>query len=78
MMPNPMMGGMNPMAMSKQIMQNIQMLKSNPMAFIQKRFDLPENVPINDPNAIVNYLVKSGQVSQEDVNNAYRAMQRFR
>ena len=70
MMPNPMMGMGN-------MMQMMQQLKSNPMAFLQKRFNLPQNIG-NDPQSILNHLVSSGQVNQNQINAAYQMAQRFR
>ena len=55
----------------------LQQLKSNPMAFLQKRFNLPQNIG-NDPQSIVNHLVSTGQISQDAVNQAYQMMQKFR
>ena len=72
MTPNPMMGMGNMMGM-------LQQLKANPMQFLmQRRLNLPQGVPMNDPNAILQHLVSSGQVSQDAVNSAYQAAQRFR
>lgn len=69
MMPNPMMG--NPMQM-------LQQLKSNPIQFLmQRRLNLPQNINVSDPQAILNHLVSSGQISQEQINNAYQMMQRM-
>ena len=69
MMPNPMMG--NPMQM-------LQQLKSNPIQFLmQRRLNLPQNINVSDPQAIPNHLVSSGQISQEQINNAYQMMQRM-
>lgn len=59
-----------------QVMQMVQQLKSNPMAMLARRFRLPQN--LQDPNDILNYLVQSGQVSQQQINSAYQAAQRFR
>ena len=59
-----------------QVMQMVQQLKSNPMALLARRFRLPQN--LQDPNDILNYLVQSGQVSQQQINSAYQAAQRFR
>lgn len=71
MMPNPMMGGMNPMQM-------LQQLKSNPVQFLmQRKMRLTQNVNVNDPQAILNHLVISGQVSQDQINQAYQIMQRM-
>ena len=55
----------------------LQQLKSNPMAFLQRRFNLPQNMNA-DPQSIVNHLVSTGQISQDAVNQAYQMMQRFR
>ena len=65
MMPNPMMGG--------NLMQMVQQLKANPMQFLmQRRINLPQNVNMNDPEAILNYFVQTGQVSQTAINQAYQ------
>ena len=67
MMPNPMMGG------GHNIMQMVQQLKANPMQFImQRHMNLPQSVNVNDPNAILNYLVQSGQIDQNRINQAYQ------
>lgn len=59
-------------------MQMLQQLKANPMQFlIQRKFNVPANIA-SDPAAIVNHLLSTGQVSQQQVNNAYQAAQRFR
>lgn len=72
-MSNPMLGGaprMNPMQM-------VQQLKANPMQFIQRAgFRVPEN--LTDPNAIIQHLMKSGQISQEQYNRAFQMAQQFR
>lgn len=44
-------------------------LISNPMQMLSQRgFNVPQN--LNDPQAIVQHLLNSGQVSQEQVNKA--------
>ena len=59
-------------------MQMLQQLKANPMQFLmQRKFNVPANIA-SDPTAIVNHLLSTGQVSQQQVNNAYQAAQRFR
>lgn len=71
-MPNPMMGMGNMMGMLSQ-------LKQNPIQFLmQRRMNLPQGMPMNDPQAILNHLVSTGQVSQDAVNRAYSMVQRFR
>jgi len=55
--------------------QLLQQLKANPMAVLSRRFNLPQNM--NDPNAIIQHLVQTGQVSQEKVNAAFQQAQRM-
>ena len=60
--------------MNNQLMQNLQQLKSNPMNFLmQRKFNVPANMA-NDPSAILNHLLQTGQVSQDAVNRAYQQM----
>ena len=55
-------GGMNPMQMLAQ-------LKQNPLGMLrQYGFNVPDN--ISDPNAIVQYLMNSGQINQQTYNQA--------
>lgn len=59
------------------MMQMLQQLKANPMQFLAKsKLNIPQNM-MNDPNAIINYLVSSGQVSQEAYNRAYNMARQF-
>lgn len=67
------------MMMPNQMMGMLGQLKANPMQFImQRKMNLPQGISINDPQAILNHLVSSGQVSQEQINAAYQMAQRFR
>lgn len=43
-----------------------QRFQQNPMQMLSKRFNIPEN--INSPNDIIQHLLNSGQVTQEQVN----------
>ena len=53
------------------MMQMLQQLRSNPLQFLaQRKFNLPQNIDANNPQAIVNHLVQSGQVPQEMYNRA--------
>lgn len=54
----------NPM----QIMQMYQQFRQNPMAMLSQKFNIPQN--INNPQDIVQHLLNSGQVTQDQVNNA--------
>lgn len=64
-----MSGSMNPMQMLTQ-------LKSNPMALLrQAGFNVPDN--ITSPQAILQHLMTSGQISQSQLNQAQSMAQRF-
>lgn len=59
-------------------MQMLQALKSNPVQFLlQRKFNVPANIA-SDPNAILNHLLQTGQVTQEAVNRAYQQMGQFK
>ena len=60
----------NMMARNQQpnFMQMLQQLKSNPVQFVmQRRFNLPQNFQ-GGPQDIINHLINTGQVSQQQVN----------
>lgn len=60
-------------------LQMLQQLKANPMQFLmQRRFNLPQGMAMNDPQAILNHLVQSGQISQQQIDQAYQMAQNFR
>ena len=42
--------------------------KKNPMSVLTQRYNIPQN--INDPNQILQHLLNTNQVSQEQVNRA--------
>lgn len=50
------------------IFQMYQQLRQNPIQMLARRFNIPSNININDPNSIIQYLINSGQVSQQQVN----------
>lgn len=59
-------------------MQMLQSLKANPVQFImQRKFNLPQNINANDPNEIINHLLKTNQITQQQINQAYSMMQRM-
>jgi hypothetical protein len=50
-------------------LQMMMQLRQNPMGFLQQRgYNIPPN--FNDPNAIIQHLLNTGQVSQDQLNNA--------
>lgn len=55
--------------------QMVMQARSNPMATIAQRFNVPRN--INNPQDIVQHLLDSGQVTQEQVNSAIRMRSQF-
>ena len=65
--------------MNNQMLGMLQQLKANPLQFLmQRKFNLPQGISANDPQAILNHLVQTGQVSQQAVNNAYQMAQNLR
>lgn len=62
-------GGMNPMQMLAQ-------LKSNPLGLLrQAGYNVPEN--ISNPQAIIQHLMNSGQLSQTQFNQAQQMARNF-
>jgi len=51
-------------------MQMINDLRNNPVQFVLRRgFNLPQNISA-DPNSIIQHLLNSGQISQNNFNQA--------
>lgn len=60
------------------ILAMLPQFKANPLQFIlQRKMNIPQNL-MSDPNAMLNHLLQTGQVSQQQINNAYQMAQRFR
>lgn len=53
------------------LLQMLQQLKNNPLQILARKYKLPQDIG-SDPNAIIQYLLNSGQISQEQVNNAMK------
>jgi hypothetical protein len=51
------------------LMQMYQQLRSNPMQILARRFNLPQNMNMSNPNSIIEYLMNTGQVSQQQINS---------
>ena len=59
------------------IMSALQKLKQNPMQFLaQRNLNIPQNIA-NDPNAIIQHLMNTGQVSQQAYNRASSIVKQF-
>lgn len=57
-------------------MQMLSQLRSNPLAMLQKAgYNIPQN--LNDPQAIIQHLMNSGQITQQQMNNAQRMANQF-
>ena len=52
----------------KDIMDMYQKFRQNPMMMLNQRFNIPQNVNLSDPNAILQHLMSTGQVSQNQIN----------
>lgn len=61
----------NPMQMA----QMYQQFRQNPMGMLSRRFNIPGG--ITNPQDIIQHLLNSGQVSQEQVNNAMQMRNSF-
>ena len=63
--------------MPNQLLGMLRQLKANPMQFLaQQRINLPQGV--NDPQVILNHLLQTGQISQQQINQAYQMAQNFK
>ena len=62
---------MNPM----QIMNMLNQFRQNPMAMLAQKFNLPANM--NNPQDIINHLLNSGQINQNQVNQAEQLKRQF-
>lgn len=50
------------------MMNDYQRLRANPREVLAERFNIPNNIDVNNPNDILQYLLNTGQVSQDQVN----------
>jgi hypothetical protein len=46
----------------------LSQIKQNPMGLLSQKFNIPENINLSDPNAIINHLINSGQVQQSQID----------
>ncbi len=63
--------------MNNNILGMVQQLQSNPMAMLSKKFNIPQDLNVKDPNAISQHLMNTGQVSQQAYNNARNMASNF-
>lgn len=50
------------------ILSLFQQFQTNPMQMLTQKFNIPNN--LNDPQAIIQHLLNTGQISQDQVNDA--------
>lgn len=63
--------------MNNPMLTALQQLKANPMQILQQRFkNLPQNLSDN-PQEIVQQLLNSGNITQEQVNRAMQMRKMF-
>ena len=55
------------------VMRVFNTLRQNPMQILSRKFNIPQNINLQDPNAIIQHLLNSGQISQNQVNMAMGA-----
>ena len=59
------------------LMGQFQAFQQNPMAFLaQRRLNIPPALQ-NDPNAAIQYLMNSGQMTQEQYNQLRQMAQQY-
>ena len=58
------------------MMSMLGQLKQDPRKVLMQRFNIPENVG-NDPQSIIQHLMNTGQVSQEQFNQAMQMKKMF-
>lgn len=56
-------------------MQMLQQLRQNPMQMLSQRFNVPQN--IQNPQDIIQHLLNTGQISQDQVNQAMQMRQQM-
>ena len=43
-------------------------LRANPREVLAEKFNIPVNVDVSNPDGVLQYLLNTGQISQNDVN----------
>lgn len=54
----------------KDIMDMYNRFRQNPLQMLQQRFNIPQSVNIQNPNDIIQHLLNTGQITQNQVNQA--------
>lgn len=61
--------------MNNNMLTMLNQLRQNPMQLLSRKFNLPQNM--NDPQEIIQHLLNTNQVSQEQVNRAMQMRKMF-
>ena len=51
------------------LLQAYQQFRSNPMTMLMQKYNIPQGIDASNPNAILQHLLNTGQVSQAQVNS---------
>lgn len=51
------------------IFQAYQQFRANPMQMLMQKYNIPQGIDTSNPNAILQHLLNTGQVSQAQVNS---------
>ena len=54
--------------MMNDIFSLYQQFRKNPLQMLARRFNIPNNVNMNDPSSILQHLINTNQVSQQQIN----------
>ena len=60
------------------LMSAYQSFVQNPMQMLNLRFNIPQNINMSNPNDIIQHLLNTGQVTQEQLNNVMNMRNQFR
>lgn len=50
------------------MLSTYSMLTQNPMQVLSRRFNIPQTVDVNNPDAIIQHLVDTNQIRQSDLD----------
>ena len=64
--------------MMNNMLSMLQQLQVNPLALLSKKYNLPQGIDVSNPNAIIQHLMSTGQVSQQAYNNARNMAMNFK
>lgn len=59
-----------------QLSQIYSQFMQNPMSMLSRKYNIPQS--LNNPQEIIQHLLNSGQISQDQVNNAMQMRNMFR